>query len=173
MVSTCPEGQQKQPRSQHSELTITQRKLSEEPTGVLHCLSSVTALKGGHAPHCGEPDCSGVIDQLPGVIPRYREVKANTGKNTLNLLSQPSSRQQGESSSFPQAIKLNTSRDSGITYFILLVQIFPLNLFSVLRSQDSEKRTQTKYVESVAEVQTKETSQSPLHKQQIKDFRLH
>ncbi|KAI4815144.1 hypothetical protein KUCAC02_005306, partial [Chaenocephalus aceratus] len=37
----------------------------------------VGALKGEHATHCGEPDCSGVIDQLPGVIPRYRAAETN------------------------------------------------------------------------------------------------
>lgn len=95
------------PQSQRTELTIKQRKLSVEPTGVLHCLSCVTALKGEHATHCGEPDCSGVIDQLPGVIPRYRVAETNAGKNTLNLLSPLSSRWQGESSPFPQAKPLN------------------------------------------------------------------
>lgn len=82
-----------------------------EPTGVLHCLSCVTALKGEHATHCGEPDCSGVIDQLPGVIPRYRAAETNAGKNTLNLLSPPGSRRQGERSPFPQAKTLNTGRE--------------------------------------------------------------
>lgn len=99
--------QQLVPQSQRTELTIKQRKLSVEPTGVLHCLSCVTALKGEHATHCGEPDCSGVIDQLPGVIPRYRVAETNAGKNTLNLLSPLSSRWQGESSPFPQAKPLN------------------------------------------------------------------
>jgi len=83
----------------------------------------VTALKGEHATHCSKSDCSGVIDQLPGVIPRYRAVKANTGKKTLNLLSPPSSQQQGESSPFPQAKTLDTGRDAAITYFILPAQI--------------------------------------------------
>lgn len=68
---------------------------------MLHCLSSLTAVKGEHATHRGEPGCSGVIDQLPGVIPRYREVKKKKN-NTLNLLSLPGSRQQG-GSSFPGA----------------------------------------------------------------------
>lgn len=111
------------PQSQRAELTITQRKLSVEPTGVLHCLSSVTALKGEHATHCGEPDCSGVIDQLPGVIPRYRAAETNAGKNTRNLLSPLSSRRQGESSPFLQARTLNTGRDAAVMYFFPLVQI--------------------------------------------------
>lgn len=89
-----------------------------EPTGVLHCLSSVTALKGEHATHCGEPDCSGVIDQLPGVIPRYRAAEASAGKNTRNLLSPPSSRRQGESSPFPQAKTQNTGRDAAVMCFL-------------------------------------------------------
>lgn len=98
-----------------------------EPTGVLHCLSCVTGLKGEHATHCGEPDCSGVIDQLPGVIPRYRAAETNAGRNTLNLLSPPSSRRRGESSSFPQAKALHTGRDAAVMYFFLLVQIHALN----------------------------------------------
>lgn len=111
-----------QQQSQCAELTIKQRTLSVEPTGVLHCLSSVTALKGEHATHCGEPDCSGVIDQLPGVIPRYRAAETNAGKNTRNLLSPLSSRRQGESSPFPQAKTQNTGRAAAVTCF-LLVQI--------------------------------------------------
>lgn len=103
--------QQLLPQSQCAEPTIKQRKLSVEPTGVLHCLSCVTALKGEHATHCGEPDCSGVIDQLPGVIPRYRAAETNAGKNTLNLLSLPGSRRQGESSSSSLKPKQNTGRE--------------------------------------------------------------
>lgn len=91
------------PRPRNAEPTTTAPKLSVEPTGVLHCLSCVTALKGEHATHCGEPDCSGVIDQLPGVIPRYRAAETNAGGNTRNLLSQAGSRRRGESSSLPQA----------------------------------------------------------------------
>lgn len=120
------------PQSQCAELTIKQRKLSVEPTGVLHCLSSVTALKGEHATHCGEPDCSGVIDQLPGVIPRYRAAETNAGKNTRNLLSPLSSRRQGESSPFPQAKTLNAGRDAAVIYFFFpLVQIYVLNQAAV------------------------------------------
>lgn len=98
------------PRPRSAEPTTKPRKLSAEPTGVLHCLSCVTALKGEHATHCGEPDCSGVIDQLPGVIPRYRAAETNAGRNTRNLLSQAGSRRQGESSSLPQAKPGNTGR---------------------------------------------------------------
>lgn len=113
--------------STSAELTIKQRKLSVEPTGALHCLSSVTALKGEHATHCGEPDCSGVIDQLPGVIPRYRAAETNAGKNTRNLLSPASSRRQGESSPFPQAKRQNTGMDAGVMCYLLLVETHALN----------------------------------------------
>lgn len=115
-----------------------------ESTGVLHCLSSVTALKGEHATHCGEPDCSGVIDQLPGVIPRYRAAETNAGKNTRNLLSPLSSRRQGESSSFPQAKTLNTGRDAAVMYFFLLVQIHALTQ-SVVVDADLERRTSSQF----------------------------
>lgn len=124
-----------------------------EPTGVLHCLSCLTALKGEHATHCGEPDCSGVIDQLPGVIPRYRAAEANAGTNTLNLLSPQSSRRQGESSPFPQAKTLNTGRHATVMYFFLVVQIHALNSVSwcghksveksILRSASNEIQVKT------------------------------
>lgn len=45
---------------------------------MLHCLCCVTALKGEHAPHRGAPDCSGVIEQLPGGSPRSRPTQAAT-----------------------------------------------------------------------------------------------
>lgn len=99
-----------------------------ETTGVLHCLSSLTALKGEHTTHCGKPDCSGVIDQLPGVIPRYRAAETNAGKNTWNLLSPLSSRWQGESSPFPQAKTLNTGRNAAVLYSFLCVQVCALRL---------------------------------------------
>lgn len=88
--------------------TIKAAALSVEPTGAPHCLSCVTALKGEHATHCGEPDCSGVIDRLPGVIPRYGAAETNAGRNTRNLLSRAGSRRRGESSSLPQAETGNT-----------------------------------------------------------------
>lgn len=100
------------PYSQCTETTITQRKLMEEPKGVLHCLFSVTVLKEEHATHCGEPDCSGIIDQLPGVIPRYRKGKANTSRGTLNLYLRQAADGRAQSSPFPQATVLNTGRDS-------------------------------------------------------------
>ena len=110
-----------------------------EPTGVLHCLSSVTALKGEHASHCGEPDCSGVIDRLPGVIPRYRVAETNAGEKTLNLLSPLSSQRQGESSPFPQAKTLSTVRDAAFMYFFPLVQTHALNSVSCCGWRSVEK----------------------------------
>lgn len=79
---------------------------------MLHCLFSVTVLKEEHATHCGEPDCSGIIDQLPGVIPRYRMGKANTSRSTLNLYLRQAADGRAQSSPFPQATMLNTGRDS-------------------------------------------------------------
>lgn len=90
---------------------------------MLHCLSSVTVLKAEHAVHCGEPDCSGVIDQLPGVIPRQSVAETNTGKNTGNLLSPPHSRRQGWSSLFLQAKTAKTGTSAAVMYFFLLVHI--------------------------------------------------
>lgn len=126
-----------------------------EPTGVLHCLSCVTALKGEHSTHCGEPDCSGVIDQLPGVIPRYRAAETNAGKNTQNLLSPPSSRRQGESSPFPQAKILNTGRDAAVMYFFLLVQIRALNSVSCCGRRSVEKNIKSILRPASKEIQVK------------------
>lgn len=67
---------------------------------MLHCLCGVTGLKGEHATHCGEPDCSGVIDRLPGVI-QIQTGPDNSGRNTGKLLSPASSRRRGESSPLP------------------------------------------------------------------------
>lgn len=122
---------------------------------MLHCLSCVTALKGEHATHCGEPDCSGVIDQLPGVIPRYRAAETNAGKNTLNLLSPPSSRRQGESSPFPQAKILNTGRDAAVMYFFLLVQIHALDSVSCCGKRSVEENIKAILGPASNEIQVK------------------
>lgn len=138
--------QQLLPQSLRAKLTIKQRKLSMEPTGVLHCLSCVTALKGEHATHCGEPDCSGVIDQLPGVIPRYSAVETNAGKNTLNLLSPAGSWRQGESSSSSLKPKQwILAGNVAVIYFFQLVQMHASNSVGCFGCSSSEKDTEASF----------------------------
>lgn len=122
---------------------------------MLHCLSRVTALKGEHATHCGEPDCSGVIDRLPGVIPRYGAAETNAGKNTRNLLSPPSSRRQGESSPLPPAKTLNTGRDASVLCFFLQVQIHALNSVSCCGCGAVEKNIKSILGPASKEIQVK------------------
>lgn len=102
------------------------------PGGAYRC-AALSFLRDGpereHATHCGEPDCSGVIEQLPGVIPRYGAPQTNAGRNTRNLLSQAGSRRRGESSPLPQAKTGNTGRGA---------ELFSTSRLAQIRASNSE-----------------------------------
>lgn len=72
-------------------------------------------------------------------------------KKTLNLLSPPSSRRQGESSPSPQAKTLNTGRDAALLFS--LVPIDALNSLSVCGCKSVEKNIKSNLRPASKEIQ--------------------